>query len=181
MTDQANRRSRLQLVLIMAIALVSLGGAYFVFYMAKQGAMWGTTNKGTFVDPPQTMAALDIRDGRGRELMETGTWWLWVVPQGPCSDACREALHQLRQLHVLLNRDAPRVRRALVTGQPAGSDALAQEYPKLEFLTGDLTPLAPGVYIVDPLGNLVFRYTLGEAGEPVLDDLKRLLKVSQIG
>ena len=41
--------------------------------------------------------------------------------------------------------------------------------------------LEPGLYIVDPLGNLVLRYPLGAAGNSVLDDLKRLLKVSQIG
>ncbi|MCZ6712295.1 MAG: hypothetical protein O7B25_18175 [Gammaproteobacteria bacterium] len=39
----------------------------------------------------------------------------------------------------------------------------------------------PGAYVVDPLGNLVLWYPLADAGEPVLDDLKVLLKVSQIG
>ena len=35
--------------------------------------------------------------------------------------------------------------------------------------------------VVDPLGNLVMHYPLEAAGKPVLEDLQRLLKVSQIG
>ena len=42
-------------------------------------------------------------------------------------------------------------------------------------------PLKPGIFIVDPIGNLVFWYPISDAGKPVLDDLRRLLKLSQIG
>ena len=38
-----------------------------------------------------------------------------------------------------------------------------------------------GIYIIDPLGNLVFFYPVDAPPEDVLKDLKRLLKVSQIG
>jgi hypothetical protein len=62
----------------------------------------------------------------------------------------------------------------------ASSDLTAL-YPDLVFLIGQVEALAPGIYIVDPLGNLVFHYALDAAGKPVLQDLKRLLKVSQIG
>jgi hypothetical protein len=49
--------------------------------------------------------------------------------------------------------------------------------------------LAPGageaardsVYLVDPLGNLMMRYPEGADGKRMLKDLRRLLKVSQIG
>jgi cytochrome oxidase Cu insertion factor (SCO1/SenC/PrrC family) len=41
--------------------------------------------------------------------------------------------------------------------------------------------LRNGVYIVDPLGNVVLRYSYTDAGKPVLEDIKKLLKVSHIG
>jgi hypothetical protein len=173
--------SRTQLVLIVVIALASVGGAYVLFLLAGEGGLWGTSNKGAFVDPPVTVADLGLRR-RGGEAFEPGrTWWLWVVPQGECGDACRNALHQLRQLHVLLNRDSARVRRALVTERADAEAALVEHYPRLELLSGNLAALDRGIYVVDPLGNLVFHYALEDAGGPVLDDLKRLLKVSQIG
>ncbi|MEC7251173.1 MAG: hypothetical protein VXW10_08035, partial [Pseudomonadota bacterium] len=38
-----------------------------------------------------------------------------------------------------------------------------------------------GIYIIDPLGNLVFYYATETPPKDILQDLKRLLKVSQIG
>jgi cytochrome oxidase Cu insertion factor (SCO1/SenC/PrrC family) len=48
-------------------------------------------------------------------------------------------------------------------------------------LAGDLQLLKAGAYVVDPLGNLVLWYSYDDVGKPLLNDLKRLLKVSQIG
>lgn len=179
MTDHEQRRGRLQLLGIVAISLASLSGAYLLFQLAQGGTLWGTTNKGVFVEPPTTVADLAMRDAAGRPL-ESGLWWLWVVPDGDCAAQCVAALERLRQVHALLNRDAARVRRALVNGGP-GAAELADEFPRLTLLSGNLAGFAPGIYVVDPLGNLVFHYRLSDAGDPVLDDLKRLLKVSQIG
>jgi len=183
MTEQTRHRpsGRTQFLLIVAIAAVSFGGAYLLFDIARQGGLWGTTNHGSFVEPPLTAAELGIRGAAG-QAPEQGVWWLWAVPRGDCASACRDALHQLRQLHALLNRDAARVRRAMVTAPGAAVDpAITAEYPRLVALSGSLEPLRAGIYVVDPLGNLVFHYDWAQAGEPVLDDLKRLLKVSQIG
>lgn len=180
MNDDTTRASgRRQLLVIAGIALASLGGAYLLFGLASGGGVWRTTNQGTFVEPPTTVADLGIRDTAGG-TPEQGVWWLWVAADGDCAAACRDALERMRQVHALLNRDAPRVRRALVNG---GADAaeIAGDFPRLALLSGNLADLASGIYVVDPLGNLVFHYPLTDAGDPVLDDLKRLLKVSQIG
>jgi len=179
--DKPRRSGRTQFLLIVALAAVSLGGAYLLFDIARQGGMWGTTNHGTFVEPPLTVAGLDVRGNAGQPP-EGGLWWLWAVPKGECGATCRDALHQLLQLHALLNRDAARVRRAVVTAPGVEVDpAITAEYPRLATLSGNLGPLRAGIYVVDPIGNLVFHYTWEQAGEPLLDDLKRLLKVSQIG
>jgi hypothetical protein len=178
-TSKSKSSPRLQLAVIVLLAAGSLAGAYALFESARGGGLWATTNQGAFVEPPLTARELDVRSADGRPL-ESGVWWLWIVPDGPCAAQCRRALHQLRQLHVLLNRDAGRVRRALLAGGPEASD-IAATYPRLALLSGNLERLEPGVYVVDPIGNLVLRYALSDAGKPVLDDLKRLLKVSQIG
>jgi len=175
------RKNRIQLITILSIAVLSLGGSYGLFHLARQGEVWGTTNNGEFVTPPTTLRSLDIRDQQNQPVTEGGTWWLWVVSSGSCESECDRALHQLRQLHALLNKDANRVRRALVQSEMPESLPVAERYPKLTFLSGRIQDLGPGVYIVDPIGNLVFRYPFADAGKPVLEDLKKLLKVSQIG
>jgi cytochrome oxidase Cu insertion factor (SCO1/SenC/PrrC family) len=177
----AARRGRTQLIAIALIAAATLAGSVLLFQSARDGGVWGTTNRGTFVQPPITLTDLAVRDEAGMALTEGITWWLWVVPGGTCDTECEQALHQLRQLHILLNRDADRVQRALVTGDGVKDQRLAEAYPRMKFLAADQAALSRGIYIVDPIGNLVLYYPLSDAGKPVLDDLKRLLKVSQIG
>ncbi len=176
-----DNRSRRQLGMILLIAGLSLAGAYLLFLAVRDGGGWGTTNRGTFVTPATTVSNLDIRDESGASADTGGVWWLWVVTDSPCAAECQQALHQLRQLHILLNKDTRRVRRALVTAAAAQAPELLGGFPALELFTGSLSGLASGIYIVDPIGNLVLWYPFADAGEPVLDDLKRLLKVSQIG
>ncbi len=178
MTD-VFQRNRRQLLGMFAVALITLGGAYGLFYAAKQGGVWSTTNHGIFVEPPLTVADLGLSESAGRPMTEGQTWWLWVVVTDGCHADCEAALFQLRQLHVLLNKDADRVQRALVT-PAADQPAVMADYPRLQHLSGPVA-LDEGIYVIDPIGNLVFFYPLREAGEPVLDDLKRLLKLSQIG
>jgi hypothetical protein len=179
--NTARGNPRTQLIVIVLIAAASLGGSFLVFQSAREGGVWGTTNHGAFVTPPVHILDVNLRDTAGVRVTEAVTWWLWVVAGDSCDDACQQALHQLRQLHVLLNRDAGRVQRALVTAAGARDERIAAAYPRLELLTADLARLAHGIYIVDPLGNLVLYYPLSDAGKPVLEDLKRLLRVSQIG
>jgi len=186
MSEQPITSGRRQLLWILLVAAASFGGAYALYYAAPSIGSWGTTNHGEFVDPPVAVEALELTDAAGTPFTPSRTWGLWVVQPARCDVACDRALHRLRQVHELLNRDAPRVRRALVgpasiAPGPIADGALAARYPGLEFLTGRIAGLDPGPYIVDPLGNLVLRYPLGAAGKSVLDDLKRLLKVSQIG
>ena len=179
MTD-STQRNRKQLLGMFAVGFLTLGAAYVLFYSVQQGGVWSTTNNGTFVEPPLTVAELGLADDQGRQIIEGKTWWLWVVAPRGCALDCKAALHQLRQLHVLLNKDADRVQRALVTPD-ALPPAVMEEYPRLNYLSGSPVALDEGIYVVDPIGNLVFFYPLADAGKAVLDDLKRLLKLSQIG
>ena len=140
--------------------------------------VWGTTNNGDFVDPPLTAEQLHLVDAHGWPFVSGGRWWLWVTaPQG-CGLNCEAALAGAGRLRSLLHKDADRVRRGLLLETLA---RLPQRAPDVLELTGDLGLLKAGVYIVDPLGNLVLWYSYDDIGKPVLDDLKRLLKVSQIG
>lgn len=162
----------------MAIALFSLGGSYLLFYLANSGAGWGTTNNGEFVTPPTTIANLGWPRGA-----DSRNWRLWVVADKVCEAACVDKVTKLRALHILLTKEASRVRRA-VTLQGGDSQQLdlPEAFPKLERI--NLTPaqdLVSGVYIIDPNGNLVFRYEMHIDPQLILIDLKKLLKLSQIG
>ena len=159
----AQRRNRLQLLGIMMIGFLTLGGSYLMFYLAQDSDGWGTTNNGTFVQPVITTTELGWQvEGNTRR------WWLW----------------HMQALHILLNREMDRVRRGYtaigVTEQTRPQ--WMTPFPELAMIDiADASPLTEGVYIVDPNGNLVFHYSMDTNPKLVLQDLKKLLKVSHIG
>ena len=170
-------RGRRQLLTIMAIAMVTLGGSYLLFYLASTGGGWGTTNHGQFVTPAQTTTDLgwDIPEAEARH------WFLWVV-DNDCDAACQQMVKDLRALHILLSREAGRVRRAYsnLNGGEASEVDLGEPFPKLHRIPIS-QPIPEGTYIVDPNGNLVLYYETDSNPKFILEDLKKMLKVSQIG
>jgi cytochrome oxidase Cu insertion factor (SCO1/SenC/PrrC family) len=169
------RRNRVLFVGLIAVAVLPLVASYLLYFSVEgAGPTWGTTNQGELLEPMPSAASLRAVDG----VPLAGRWWLLLVTEGGCSDECATAVARLRALHVLLNKDADRVRRAVidVAGAPPRIDDA-----DVAVLAGDASMLRPGIYIVDPLANVVLRYDYPQAGKPVLEDLKKLLKVSHIG
>ena len=87
-------------------------------------------------------------------------------------------MQKLRAAHILLNREAKRVRRGVTTSPAFGVPEDQPDLQRIETPNGDMDE---GIYIVDPNGNLVFFYPLDINPKLLLADLKKLLKVSQIG
>ncbi len=190
--DRAQRiRNRLVLIGIFALALGPLGVSYLMFGHFSSTGPWATTNEGEWVEPRLDVVDLDLRSMRGDALTELETdsrWHLLLIADNSCVDDCGEALHMLRQLHVLLNRDARRVRRALIYRDAATRAELEHfgiEYPELILgRTGAPEPAAslePGAYILDPLGQLILYYRYDQVGRPLLEDIRHLLKTTQQG
>ena len=178
-------KSQKQLLTIMAVALISLGGSYLLFYLAQGGDGWGTTNHGQFVRPNLNVTEIGWQQESDNTEFQSH-WWLWVVAD-QCDATCQQKLKDLRAAHILLNREADRVRRGYTSLSQGGrelsvlkeTDSLAGAIVAISVL--DKSRLMPGVYIIDPIGNLVFHYRMDQEPKEILTDLKRLLKVSQIG
>jgi hypothetical protein len=189
MRSDTNTISRRKLIQLCAVALVPIGFAYVLYFIVEGKQPWGSTSKGKLQNPIISADTLGLKNSQGDVLHFSGqeVWWLLVVSERECVDACENALHLVRGVHVLLNKDMPRVRRGLlslvtVPSEERGATTVVEKkYPQLSRFTGALGALEAGVYIVDPLANIVLYYQYSEAGKPLLDDLKKLLKVSRIG
>ena len=166
---------RKQLTVILITAAISLLGSYGLFWVAKGGVGWGTTNKGEFVTPLTNRSDLGWQLSADVELLQDNLWWLWLTVEN-CDSRCEQALKNLKATHILLNKEAERVRVAFSSsGQTAPATTGI-----IRVNTTDRA-MSEGIYIIDPLGNLVFFYPTETPPEHILQDLKRLLKVSQIG
>ena len=104
--------------------------------------------------------------------------------------ACTEKLVLMRQIRLMLGRDAARVARVFVADDTHPvAPVLLEPFEGMVTVTppqGLSLPLAPvndraHVYLVDPLGNVMMRWPAGADPRRMLRDLERLLKASQIG
>lgn len=184
-TPAQRRRGRLQLILILAVVIAPMILASAMY----QWRFWVPETRsyhGELIGNGQSRADLGIA------AATESRWQLLVTVPQSCDSACKELVFLARQIHIGLNRDVSRASHALAVAEPLAADYDAQlqrEYPQLTRYQleleayGKTAGAAKGaqLWIVDPHGNLVLRYDATSKGKAILNDLRHLLKISQIG
>jgi hypothetical protein len=179
------RRGRLQLIMILAVVI----GPMILASAMYQWRFWVPETRsyhGELIGNGQTRADLGVSGA------QEVRWQLLVTVPGACDADCKQLVFLARQIHIGLNRDTARASHALASTQPLADDydaLLRREFPQLTRYR--LEPQAYAetagkvegaqLWIVDPHGNLVLRYDSRSKGKAILNDLRHLLKISQIG
>src|ERR1700693_1749756 len=167
-----------------ALFLLPLALAFFTYY-ATSWRPAGSVSHGVLITPPRMLPTASVFRGH---------WSLVYVGDGACNPQCQQALTVMRQTRLGLNTDMMRVARVfLATGNCCARDYLAAQHPGLQVLDATDAAVAalprevPGaerdhcLYIVDPLGNLMMSYDARQNPHGLLEDLKKLLRLSHIG
>ncbi len=175
------------LLLLVALFFVPLATSFVLYYVVGWRPAGGT-NHGELYSParplPQSAAPLAERK-----------WTLVYAGEGACDENCRRSLVFARQTRLSLNQEMTRVSRLfLATGNCCDREYLDREHPGLVVLDAaadsglaavvaalPATEREHSLYVVDPLGNLVMRYDTRTEPRGLLEDLKKLLKLSHIG
>jgi hypothetical protein len=104
----------------------------------------------------------------------------------------------MRQIRTLLGRDTMRLQNVLITAQPLGDEMkiYLQNFPNLKVIEKNRDPAlyeqfylqglgevgsVPRIYLVDPDQNLMMYFPAENDQAQVLKDIKKLMKLSQIG
>jgi len=193
--NPAHTRPRGQLKLL-AICAVVFGPILIAGLMAhfEVGIPQSHSNKSELVEPP---IQLDDWQLKVTPVGYGAPWRLLVTSPGACAEACQQLVHEARQINVAVGREADRVEHLLATGVSLSSvqqQQLEKRFPRLQqaqlspsAYSNTLQPLAaawrqgPQLWLVDPLGRVVLHQNATEPGKHLLDDLKRLLKLSKVG
>ncbi|MEJ5283031.1 hypothetical protein WH299_27610 [Pseudomonas sp. MYb541] len=185
MSEAPNRRKgRWQLILILMMVIGPMALATFMYKLQ----FWVPESRsyhGEMIGNGQTRADIGVQTDEQR-------WQLLVTAPTVCAADCQQLVYLARQLQISLGRDASRASHALASAQPVSAEyetKLNVEYPQLQRYPLDLPTFskgaaAPGdaqLWIVDPHGNLVLRYDAKVKGKDLLNDLRHLLKLSNIG
>lgn len=191
MTQQLSKSGRLQ---ISIMALVFFGPLIFATWMYMSGQLQptGSTNKGELLDPVVNLAD-SLADSSPILTATEAPWMLVYANEGACDEPCREALYRLRQIRLMLGNDMDRVGRIFLHGEsPPDKVFLNKQHRGLITISDkDLGKLLEerrpkelppgGIYLIDPLDNLIMYFSPDIVPGDMADDLKHLLKLSRIG
>lgn len=181
---------RAKLLAVVAIFAAPIVASYATWRFARPAP---TANHGELLLPPRGFPEHELArpDGSGFRFESLrGRWVLVASDSGACPAACADKLVTMRQVRLALGRDAGRVTRVFVADdlQPPAAAAMApfegMEVARvpagLQLPAGAANDRAH-IYLADPHGNVMMRWRAQEAPKAILQDLKRLLKASQIG
>jgi hypothetical protein len=184
-TEHSSRRGRMQLLLILAATVgpILLATAMYKwqFWVPESRSYHG-----------ELLGTGQNRSELGVYAQDETRWQLLVTAPEECAADCQQLVYLARQIQIGLGRESARASHALANAAPlteAYQQQLQREYPQLERLSLDGQRYAqtlkgnPAVqlWIIDPHGNLVLRYDAKADGKNVLNDLRLLLKLSNIG
>ena len=189
MSDSQRTKGRLQFLLIAALFFGPLLFAAWMYYSGDALQPESRANHGALLEPIVSL----VDAVPGSRIHDSRSWRLLYANDGECGDSCREALYALRQSRLMLGKEMDRVERVFLQAEQA-PDTLpdAEEHrglislqdTALLALLGDRKPEslpAGGFYLIDPHGNLVMYFSPDITPRDMVDDIKRLLKLSRIG
>lgn len=198
MNDKVNEVGNRNPYTIWFVVLTFVAPVVLAYVMFFFGSVDSFTNKGEILNPVVDISALKLNDENDTPIpIKTLTykWRLISFIGSDCDKACNARLYDSRQIHKSLGKDQHRVLRMIVHLQ-APSDELKMliknDYPDALIVYGDekVISVALGetakieqneIYIMDPMGNIMMRFTQEQPNKDFHKDLKKLLKASQIG
>jgi cytochrome oxidase Cu insertion factor (SCO1/SenC/PrrC family) len=184
-------------VVIAFIAPVAL--AYIMFFFVDVKSF---VNHGEILNPIVHISSFKLKDEDNEIIPQdvlTYKWRLISFLGKDCDEQCETRLYDTRQIHKLLAKNQHRVMRMFVHLQPAGDSLttlIEQTHPNVIHVNGDADAIIDALgdniregvgimnnetYIMDPMGNVMMRFTQDQPNKEFLYDLKKLLKASQIG
>lgn len=195
-------RNRLTLILIAVVVALPAVLSFLLYTSGWRPSSSG--NYGALVEPARTIKDLEFQtlDGNRLRVSDLSKRWAFVYfVADRCGAACERSLYKMRQVRLTQGENAKRLQRVLVVADNVALGKLRtqlKEYPGMVVITGPRenvrtlseefalptgTPFNdPGrIYLLDPAGRLMMSYPADADPSGMRKDLKRLLKVSQIG
>lgn len=173
--------------------------AYVMFFFVEIESF---NNHGEILDPIVHIKDFKLKDDAGEIIPQdelTYKWRLISILHSECDDQCAKRLYDTRQIHTSLGKYRHRVYRMFIHLEPASQSLkalIAESHPDVIHVNGDAVEIksalgeniregfgidANETYIMDPMGNVMMRFTQDQPNKDFLYDMRKLLKASQIG
>jgi len=189
---------RIKFLALIAVFLSPFIGGWFALYVFDVKPTSG--NYGTLIAPVKRLnwPLLESSDGQQYTAGFGRRWTLLLFAGESCAELCRSNLFYMRQSRTLLGRDTLRLQNVLVSSGPLSEETkiYLQDFPNLKVIENHRDAAlyhefyldgygevgaTPKMYLVDPDQNLMMHYPAENDQNRVLEDIKKLMKLSQIG
>lgn len=198
--NEQHKKNKRTIIIIFAMSVIPFGIAWYL--SSNTDWMEGvSTNNGELITPPVTTEKTEFigyDEFSIQNMKEIPGHWVLVnvIPNSDCNSVCQQAIHKTKQLRLMMNKDLTRIRR-LVLIIPEINVDLAKQWWKddvrllrskpAQSLVKKLQKIRHSdipdgmLFLMDPLGNLMMQYEPGFDPYKVKSDLRKLLRISQIG
>jgi hypothetical protein len=189
---------RAKLLAFIGVFLAPFIGGWMALYVFDVRPANG--NYGTLVQPVKRLNWPVLESTKGdRYENGLGRKWSFVMfSDGVCAELCQSNLYSIRQIRTLLGRDTPRMSNIFISTQPLddGLKTFFAEYPnfividevvekglfeQFQIEGEDAVGASPKLYLVDPDQNYMMHYPAENDQHKILEDIRKLIKLSQIG
>lgn len=194
--------TKVKLLALFGVFGLPLIAALIVARMTDHGLpdFVGTTNNGDLVEPPVELLDWSLQSPDGEMLDEAilsdveEEWTLVYFNADGCDRICQDKIYSMRQLRLMLGRNALHVERLYVYGGLGQKeiDSVRNAFPDMVMATGEKKALErvgnqlkqPGhegddrLYLVDPVGQVMMSFPADMKPRLVYKDLKKLIKVT---
>jgi len=188
-------RNRLKLIFIAAMFALPVMSAWLVFKNPQWLEGGETKNYGELISPALASELSDYVINSSQVDMSDlkGRWVLVHIDlDGACSELCEKSVHIVHQLNILLSKDAKRLKRVYLNKSVGEESTFLAQSPELyvfrwsdEYLAklrSKVKNISDGdMLLMDPLGNIMMKYSQDADPYGIQKDLKLLFKASQIG
>ena len=200
---QSKLDNRKELIFLVVVFSAPFIAAWLIYNHISLVNIGDSSNYGDPISPTRLIPDLTLTGvvaGRADARLY-GKWSLIYLLSDSCQRQCQDNIRMLRNLRASLGSNSDRIQAVLALKNPASTELtkkLATEFnwngifmvdredlSATEANSLDLKEIEPalesGLYLVDPLGNMMMRYKIDSDGAGIMADLKRLLRYSRNG
>ena len=187
------KNSKFSGYLLIAVFVTPLLIAIAMYTLRNHLAIVKPVSHGQLIHPAQPIeefaVAFTAGNSSGLNFLKSKWTYLFYAP-GKCGLECEAALFKLRQTKIAAGRESNRIQSIMIVDRRHVNHQILARYEKIK--AGQLLKmqlenqnqlmLEPGViYLIDPNANIMMKYDDLATSRGLLKDIKKLLRVSNIG
>lgn len=191
--NSSTKRSNMTLWILLGSFLIPAILAYGYFFFGNRPSI---SSNGTLINPIIDIQTLKLTNQAGEMINReelTPKWRMYYFVNEACDTDCLNDLYNMRQINIALGKNQDRVQHVIVHLNKPKDDFIEliekehKEAVRL-FTTAENKAVLVSqndtdtyIYLVDPLGNIMMKFSSSIEAKLILKDINKLLKISRIG